>query len=56
MPGQAVDISCLSIYKSEKESLLAPGTVLRVASRKRTGTGAKTVTEVQLVEVGSALE
>ena len=31
----AMDITPLSLYPSEKESLLAPGTQLKVKSRKR---------------------
>lgn len=33
----AMDISALSFYSHEKESLLAPGTQLEVISRKRNG-------------------
>ena len=48
----AMDITPLSIYANEKESLLAPGTQLKVSSRKRNGK----VAEIRLVEVGSALD
>ena len=48
----AMDITPLSIYANEKESLLAPGTQLKVATRKRVGK----VAEIRLVEVGSALD
>jgi len=48
----ALDIAPLSAYPKEKESLLAPGTKLRVLSRKREGK----VTHIQLEEVGSAIE
>jgi len=48
----AMDITPLSIYASEKESLLAPGTKLRAISRKRTG---KTV-EIHVEEVGCAVD
>eukprot|EP00756_Hemistasia_phaeocysticola_P012214 Hpha_TRINITY_DN15178_c4_g3::TRINITY_DN15178_c4_g3_i1::g.129676::m.129676/K10798/PARP; poly [ADP-ribose] polymerase len=44
----ATDISCLSFYQNEKESLLAPGTQLKVESCKRAGK----VTEITLVETG----
>ena len=47
-----MDITPLSIYANEKESLLAPGTQLKVSSRKRNGK----VAEIRLVEVGSALD
>jgi len=48
----AVDISPLSFYASEKESLLAPGTQLEVVSRKRNGK----IAEIVVKEVGSMLE
>jgi len=44
----ATDISALSFYANEKESLLAPGTQLKVESCKRSGK----VTEITLTEVG----
>jgi hypothetical protein len=44
----AVDVSRLSLYPHEAESLLLPGTRLRVLSRKRVGNVAHiTVEEVQ---------
>ena len=46
----AMDISALSFYASEKESLLAPGTQLRVLSRARKGQ----ITEIRAVEAGRA--
>jgi predicted DNA-binding WGR domain protein len=48
----AMDITPLSIYTNEKESLLAPGTKLKVLSRKRSGN----ITEIHCEEVGSALD
>jgi len=48
----AMDIAALSFYSNEKESLLAPGTQLKVKSSKRNGN----VTEITMVEVGRALE
>ena len=48
----AMDIMPLSEYPHEKESLLAPGTQLKVVGRKRVGK----VTEIRMVEVGSALD
>ena len=45
-----MDISALSFYASEKESLLAPGTQLRVLSRARKGQ----ITEIRAVEAGRA--
>ena len=47
----AIDITPLSIYTNEKESLLAPGTRLKVISRKRNGK----IAEILVEEVGSAL-
>lgn len=49
--SSAMDIAPLSFYASEKESLLAPGTMLKVKSSKRVGK----VTEIEMVEVGRAL-
>ncbi len=50
--GQTVmDISELSFYTNEKESLLAPGTQLRVVSRSRKGL----ITEIRAEELGRAL-
>jgi hypothetical protein len=48
----AMDISALSFYSSEKESLLAPGTQLRVVSRKRVGK----ISEIHVEEVGRAFD
>jgi predicted DNA-binding WGR domain protein len=48
---KAIDISTLSFYAHEKESLLAPGTQLKVISRKRVGK----VAEIEVEEVGSVL-
>ena len=47
----AVDISCVTFYPHEKESLLAPGTQLKVLSRKRNGL----VSEIHVEEVGRAI-
>jgi len=47
----ASDISAITFYSNEKESLLAPGTQLLVKSNKRNGN----VTEVTLKEVGRAI-
>jgi hypothetical protein len=47
----AMDITPLSIYPHEKESLLAPGTQLKVKSRKRVGK----VAEIHCEEVGRLL-
>ena len=44
----AMDVSALSLYSHEKESLLAPGTQLKVLSRKRNGN----ITEIHVEEVG----
>jgi len=44
----ACDISCISFYGNEKESLLAPGTQLKVKSNKRNGK----ITEIELEEIG----
>jgi len=44
----ACNISEISFYSNEKESLLAPGTQLKVKSAKRSGT----ITEIHLEEVG----
>jgi hypothetical protein len=50
-PAQtAMDISSLSFFEAEKESLLAPGTQLRVKGRARKGR----VTEIRAEEVGRA--
>ena len=46
----------MSIYEKERESLLAPGTTLKVLGRTRTGSGEKKVTEIRVREVGSALQ
>jgi len=48
----AVDIAPLSIYSSEKESLLAPGTMLRVLSRERKGK----VAHIHVEEIGNAID
>jgi len=48
----ASDISALSFYSNEKESLLAPGTQLQVVSKKRTGSMA----EIKLKEVGNSIK
>lgn len=48
----AADISALSFYSNEKESLLLPGTMLKVKSKKRNGD----VTEITVEEVGNALK
>lgn len=48
----AMDITPLSLYQNEKESLLAPGTKLKVVSRKRVGS----IAEIAVEEVGSALD
>eukprot|EP00327_Prymnesium_parvum_P042490 CAMPEP_0195649942 /NCGR_PEP_ID=MMETSP0815-20121206/31457_1 /TAXON_ID=97485 /ORGANISM="Prymnesium parvum, Strain Texoma1" /LENGTH=706 /DNA_ID=CAMNT_0040793723 /DNA_START=14 /DNA_END=2135 /DNA_ORIENTATION=- len=48
----ALDITPLSVYKNEKESLLAPGTQLRVVSRAKEGK----VAHIHVEEVGTALE
>ena len=47
----AMDITPLSIYADEKESLLAPGIKLKVKSRKKKGL----VSEIRVVEVGNVL-
>ena len=52
MCRSAMDITPLSLYKNEKESLLAPGTKLKVISRKRVGS----IAEIVVEEVGSALD
>lgn len=44
----AMDISALSFYSHEKESLLAPGTQLRVIERRRNGK----ISEIRVAEVG----
>ena len=46
----ACDISNLTFYSNEKESLLAPGTQLKVLSAKKVGK----VAEIELEEVGRA--
>lgn len=48
----ASDVSALSFYSSEKESLLAPGTQFKVKSNNKKGR----VTEISLQEIGSALK
>lgn len=50
--NSAVDIAPLSVYSSEKESLLAPGTKLKVLSRTRKGK----VAHIHVEEVGNALD
>jgi len=45
------DISDITFYSNEKESLLAPGTQLKVMNKKRTGK----LTEITLKEVGRVL-
>jgi len=47
----AMDISVLSFYPHEKESLLAPGTQLKVLSRRRQGK----VAHIHLQEVGRVI-
>jgi PHP family Zn ribbon phosphoesterase len=47
-----MDITPLSVYPNEKESLLAPGTRLKVLSRKRTGS----VNEIHVEEIETAVE
>ena len=47
-----MDITPLSVYPNEKESLLAPGTRLKVLSRTKKGK----VNEIHVEEVGSALD
>lgn len=44
----ARDISCVTFYSNEKESLLAPGTQLKVKSNKTSGN----ITEITLEEIG----
>jgi len=48
----AMDITPLSIYVSEKESLLAPGTKLKVIKREKKGK----INEIHVEEVGCAVE
>jgi len=48
----ALDVTPLSVYPKEKESLLPPGTQLKVLSRKRTGK----VVEIHVEELDSAVE
>eukprot|EP00039_Didymoeca_costata_P018537 m.333884 g.333884 ORF g.333884 m.333884 type:complete len:688 (-) comp17240_c0_seq1:115-2178(-) len=48
----AMDISALSFYSNEKESLLAPGTMLKVKSRKRNGL----IAEIHMEEVGRQID
>ena len=48
----ALDITPLSVYPNEKESLLAPGTRLKVISRKRVGN----INEIHVEEVDTAVE
>merc|ERR1711871_1243679 len=50
----AMDITPLSIYPSEKESLLAPGTKLKVIKRERKQEGKQTYNEIHVEEVGCA--
>lgn len=47
----ASDVSALSFYSSEKESLLPPGTQFKVKSNNKKGR----ITEITLQEIGSAL-
>ncbi|CAK0862288.1 unnamed protein product, partial [Prorocentrum cordatum] len=47
----ASDISDITFYSNEKESLLAPGTQLKVMSKKRNGN----VAEIKMKEVGRAI-
>jgi len=47
----ACDISEITFFSNEKESLLAPGTQLQVKSRNRSGN----ITEITLVEVGRCI-
>ncbi|OQR88785.1 poly, ADP-ribose polymerase 3-like [Thraustotheca clavata] len=47
----AMDISVLSMYPNEKECLLAPGTQLKVLSRKRNGR----IAEIEIEEVGRCI-
>jgi len=47
----AMDVSALSFYSHEKESLLAPGTQLEILKRTRKGK----VTEIHAREVGQAI-
>lgn len=47
----STDISQMSFFGSEKESLLAPGTELKVLSKKRNGN----VAEIKLKEVGRVI-
>lgn len=47
----ACDISQITFYANEKESLLAPGTQLKVVSKKRVGN----VSEITLEEVGRCI-
>jgi len=47
----ASDISAITFYSNEKESLLAPGTQMKVMGKKRNGN----VTEIKLKEVGRAI-
>lgn len=47
----ALDISQITFYSNEKESLLAPGTQLLVKSAKRVGN----VSEIELEEVGRCI-
>merc|ERR1711924_189764 len=49
---KAIDISPLSFYAHEKESLLAPGTQLKVLKRVRKGN----ISEIEVEEVGSVLD
>eukprot|EP00932_Pfiesteria_piscicida_P022107 SRR837773.8872.p1 GENE.SRR837773.8872~~SRR837773.8872.p1 ORF type:complete len:174 (+),score=31.98 SRR837773.8872:54-524(+) len=46
------DISAISFYGNEKESLLRPGTMLKVKSRTKKGN----ITDIVLEEVGSAIQ
>nr|QDO16520.1 poly [ADP-ribose] polymerase 3 [Crypthecodinium cohnii]USW07838.1 poly [ADP-ribose] polymerase 3 [Crypthecodinium cohnii] len=46
------DISAISFFGNEKESLLRPGTMLKVKSRSKKGS----ITDITLEEVGSAIQ
>jgi hypothetical protein len=48
----ALNIEPLSVYPHEKESLLVPGTMLEVVTRKRDGN----IAEIHVREVGNALQ
>jgi hypothetical protein len=48
----SMDISSLSFYSHEKESLLAPGTQLKVLKRSKKGK----ISEILVEEVGNAAD